>query len=228
MANILKPGRPSDRIPAAREVSGLAGFNLSDLADEGRARLDQCRQQIQKMLAEAESQAEQLRKDAEARGYQEGLARAAVDADQKLQEEAEVRAKDGLKLIRQAVEKLHLVHQQWMTQYGKSLTTIALAAAERIVGRKLQEEPQLLVQWADDALRSTRSSTSLTLAVHPETLAQLGQSLDELLASPGLPEETHLVPDESVARSDVVVRQTGGEIHAGMQAQLKRLEEMLS
>ena len=64
--------------------------------------------------------------------------------------------------------------------------------------------------------------------MHPETLAQLGQAIDELLASPDLPEQTHVQPDESVSRSDVVVRQAGGEIRAGLQTQLERLEEMLS
>ncbi len=228
MATILKPNRPSDKIPAARDVTGLAGFNLSDLADEGRERLQQCGDHVRRMLDDARTQAETLRQEAEARGYEQGLEQAAVDADRKLKEEADARAKEGLRLIRQAVEKLHEVHQQWMQQYAKSLTTIALSAAERVVQRKLQDEPELLVQWAEEALSSTRSATSLTLAVHPETLAQLGPSLNELLASPNLPEQTHIEPDGSVGRGEVVVRQHGGEVQAGLQAQLKRLEEMLA
>jgi flagellar assembly protein FliH len=63
---------------------------------------------------------------------------------------------------------------------------------------------------------------------HPETLAQLGRSFDELVASSDLPEQTHVEPDESVERNEIVVRQNGGDIHAGLQAQLQRLEEMLS
>ncbi len=84
------------------------------------------------------------------------------------------------------------------------------------------------MQWAGDALRSTRAASSLTLAVHPETLAQLGQAFDELLVSSELPEQTAVEPDESVDRNAVVVRQNGGEIEAGLQAQLQRLEELLS
>ncbi len=228
MAVVLKSESSSDKTPAAHSVTGLAGFNLSDLADEGRNRLEQCRTQIKQMLETAEKQAEDIRNQAESCGYQQGLERAAVDADRKLQEQAEARAKDGLQLIRRAVEQLHAVHQQWMQQYQQSLTTIALAAAQRILNRKLETEPQLIVQWAEQALRSTRASTSLTLVVNPETLAQLGPALDELLSSPGLPEQMHVESDESVAPSEVVVRQTGGEIHAGLQTQLTRLEEMLS
>lgn len=228
MAIVLKSESPSDKVPAAREVTGLAGFNLSDLADEGRHRLDECRTQIRQMLADAEKQAETIRCDADRRGYEEGLARAAVDADQKLKKEAEVRAKDGLQLIAQAVQQLHKVHENWMQQYAQSLSRISLSAAQRIVANRLEKEPEILVQWAGDALRSTRTASSLTLAVHPDTLAQLGQAFDQLLASSELPEQTHVEPDESVDRDAVVVRQNGGEIEAGLQAQLGRLEELLS
>jgi flagellar assembly protein FliH len=227
MAVVLKSESPSEKIPAARDVSGLAGFNLSDLADEGRIRLDECRTQIRQMLAEAAKQAETLRREADRRGYEEGLSRAAVDADQKLKVEAAVCAKDGLKLIGQAVQQLHTVHEAWMQQYAQSLSRIALSAAQRIIVNRLEKEPEILVQWAGDALRSTRAASSLTLAVHPETLAQLGEAFDQLLVSSELPEQTSVQPDESVDRDAVVVRQNGGEIEAGLQAQLQRLEELL-
>ena len=228
MAIVLKSDSPAQAVPAARDVSGLAGFNLSDLADEGRTRLEECRNQIRQMLDDAERQAALVRQDAEQRGYQEGLAQAAADAEKKLKEEAELRARDGLQLIQQAVQHLHSAHQNWMQQYAESLTRIALSAAERIVTHRLDREPELLVKWADEALQSTRAPSSLTLAVHPETLSQFGAAFDELLASSSLPEQTHVEPDESVDRSSVVVRQDGGDIDAGLQAQLQRLEEMLS
>ena len=92
----------------------------------------------------------------------------------------------------------------------------------------MDEDRELLVRWANEALRSTRSASRLTVAVHPETLAELGGAFDQLLAMPELPEQTHVEPDESVDRNGVVVRQPGGEIKAGLMAQLQRLEELLS
>lgn len=235
MASVLKSGAATDAKEndddmkgAARRVSGLAGFNLDDLADEGRSRLEQCRVQVRSMLDQAAKDAEQVHADAKANGYQEGLRAAAVDAEQKLKAEAETRAKDGLAVISRAVEKLHQTHEDWMNQYAAALTGIALAAAQRIVGKQLEREPELLVAWASEALASTRSATRLTLAVHPETLAELGESLDRALASPNLPEQTHVEPDETLSRGDVVVRQPGGEIQAGLHAQLDRLSELLS
>lgn len=227
MATVLKSKSPAGPAKPTGGVTGLAGFNLNDLADQGRQQLEATRAEIRTLLSKAQEQAEQMRKQADQRGYQEGLQRAQVDADEKLRKRAEARAKQQLALIRGATEQLHRSHGEWMQQYGEALSGIALAAAERIVRSRLEQEPELLVRWADEALRSTRTASRLTVAVHPETLAELGPLFDELLASSDLPEQTHVEPDESLTRSEVVVRQSGGEIRAGLEAQLSRLEEML-
>ncbi len=51
MATVLKSGDRDKHQAAAQNASAIAGFNLSDLADEGRTRLEQCRLQVQEMLA---------------------------------------------------------------------------------------------------------------------------------------------------------------------------------
>lgn len=228
MANVLKHVSQAERAAAQREVSGLAGFNLNDLADEGRMRLDECRRQIQQMLQQAEEQAAEIRAAAKQQGYEEGMAQAQLDSDRRITEEASVRARDGLQRLQQAVEQLHQTHQAWMESYADTLSRVAIAAAEKVVRHRLDHERELLVRWADEALRSTRVASRLTVAVHPETLAELGGAFDQLLAGPDLPEQTHIEPDESVDRNTVIVRQTGGEINAGLMAQLRRLEELLS
>ncbi|MEM9586023.1 MAG: FliH/SctL family protein, partial [Planctomycetota bacterium] len=126
-----------------------------------------------------------------------------------------------------AVRKLHAEFGRWMQQYSECLQTLAMAATEKILRRKLETEQDLLTKWVSEAVSSTRSSAALIVAVHPETIAELGEALDRVLASPDLPEQTHLEPDESVQPGDVVVRQAGGEIHAGLNAQLDRLGELL-
>jgi flagellar assembly protein FliH len=227
MAHVVKNGSSADYAVAKREVSGLAGFNLSDLADEGRLRLDECRRQIGDMMAQAEEQAEAMRCRAIDDGYAEGISRARIDVEQQIVERAEIRARDGLQVLTQAVQQLHEVHEQWMQSYAEALTRLTIAAAERVISQRLDRERALLVQWAGEAVRSTRSANRLTLAVHPETLAELGAAFDQLLASPDLTEQTSVEPDETVDRNSVVVRQPGGDIQAGLMAQLRRLEELL-
>lgn len=213
---------------AATKLSGLTGFNLTDLADEGRQHLDQSRRQAEQILADAKAEAESLRLEARQRGYKDGLDQAAIDADSRLQTAAIDRAQSGLDLVQSALDQLQETHQQWMDAYAQSLTAMTMAATRRIVGRELTFDPQLIVSWAKQAVQSTRAASRLTVAVHPETLALIGQSLDNLLASPDFPEQSFVEPDESVGPTEIVVRQSGGEIHAGLNAQLKRLEELLA
>ena len=209
-------------------VSGLAGFNLQDLADEGRERLNDFQRQGEQLLADARIEAERIRQEAYQSGYDAGHRQAEQEASQRIETAAIERSKSGLDMVQSAVDELHDQHQQWMQAYAESLNTVALAAAERIVRRELSVDPQMIVRWVQQAVTSARAACQLTVAVNPETLALLGSSLDEMLSSHELPEKTFVVPDLSVGPTEVVVRQTGGEIQAGLNAQLERLEEMLS
>ncbi|MFG0256093.1 MAG: flagellar assembly protein FliH, partial [Rhodopirellula sp. JB053] len=232
--------------------TGLADFNLSDLAAEGQEQIKRCQQQVEAILAEATKQAEQMRQQARAQGHSEGTQAAIKEIDQRVNREAESKARNQVQSLHQAVEQMKQQYDAWMRQYAEVLTTTAIAAAERLTRSQLvlpnaeegyavvdptpakttgeaPSEPaeHLLVRWAREAVHSTRSASRLTLAVHPDTLAQLGKPLDELLAHPDLPEQSVVIPDETLKVGDVVVRQDGGEISAGIDAQLDRLREEL-
>lgn len=235
MANVLKSippdatsGSDESEIRAAREISGLAGFNLTDLAEEGRDRVKQCQIEIERMLAAAHADAQQIRKTAREDGYANGERQAAVDAEEKLKKASERRAKEGLVLLEGAVEQMHRRYEEWMQSYAQSLHRVAIAVAEKVARRELDDRAELIVSWAQEAVQSTRSASRLSVAVHPEILAQLGEQFDEMLSAPDLPEEAHVVPDANLKKSEVAVRQTGGDIQAGLEAQLERLSELLA
>lgn len=228
MATVFKRNSTDEQPASPQGVTGLAGFNLDDLADQGRKQIAACQEKCNEMLEQAKRDAEQLRAEAERKGYEEGLSRAEKDFDQKLQEQSEAKAKSQLALLHSGAQQVRDQYQAWLEQYADALNTVALSAAERLVGDELQRRRELLVGWTKEALQSTRSAATLTVAVHPETLAELGESLDKLLASPEFPEQTHVEADESVDRTEVIVRQPGGDIQAGLLARMDRLREMLS
>ena len=228
MAIVLKSVDSTQRSPGRGGATGLAGFNLDDLAEEGRRQLDTCRRQIATLLEQARCDGEKIRAEARSQGYREGCERAEVDFESKLKSESETRAREQLARLTEACESIRQTYENWMQQYAEVLSATAIAAAERIVQHELDQDRELLVRWAKEALQSTRSARKLTLVVHPETLAELGQLLDELLASPQFSEQTHVEADESVDRNGLIIRQDGGEIHAGLNAQLERLQESLA
>lgn len=229
------------RIPAGTSAK-LAGFNLDDLVHTGQNQIEQTRVRIDEMLAEARLQAEAILIEAEARSHGDGLRRAEQEVAARVAREAESKAREQVQLLTRGVAAMRQSYNDWMRQYADVLTETALAAAERLTRSQLtlpsqrsgtvapavEAQEHLLVTWAREALHSTRSSTRLVLAVHPDTLAELGQHLDELLADPNLPEESTVMPDENLDVGDVVVRHDGGEILAGLADQLRRLREELS
>lgn len=221
------PLRTDDPHRAARDVAGLAGFNLDDLADQGREQLAQCRQQVQAMLEAAKRDAETIRADAKREGYAEGTAKANKDFEERVLQTATKQAESAVDALRKAVTSMRATHNSWMQQYADTLSQMVIAACDRIVRKKLVDEPTLVLQWTEEALASARSATELTLALHPETLATVAESIGDVLAQPGLPEQTLVVPDETVSPTEIVVRQTGGEIRAGLETQLERLGELI-
>lgn len=179
------------------------------------------------MLEQAGVEADRIKRSAHTTGLAEGRDAAAKEAQEKLARAIDQRLGEHTSAVRSAVDQIADLHQRWMDQYAERLIEIAVSIAERILRERLDREPTILARWVKEALQESRSAQRLTVAVHPETLAELGGLLDELLATPGLPEETTLLPDESVPRTGVVVRQIGGAIDAGLQTQLDQLSSQL-
>lgn len=219
---------PPAATKAARDVSGLAGFNLNDLANQGKASLDAARAEVRRMLDQAKAEVQAIHDDAKRAGFAEGKQQADVDFQRRVDEAAEAKSKASVATMKTTVAAMQKELNHWMASYNDHLNELIIGATQRIVTRKLEDEPELVVRWTGQALQSTRSATKLVVAVHPDTLVNLGDQFESILQWSELPEQTEVRPDESVAIGDVSIRQTGGEIRAGLTAQLERLKELLT
>ena len=228
MATILKHSSSAAESSSQRPVQSLTGFNLRDFTEDGRTRLQEYERQANEMIANAQAEAARIRSEAQKRGYEHGLAQAKETIETKVRTEAQARSESGLDLVQSAVDQIHQTFNEWMRDYSEVMSTIAIAASERVLCRELQNDPELLVSWARNAVIKARSACRLTIAVHPKTLALVGDSLDQMLSGSDMPESVEVVADESLRETEVSVRQQGGEIQAGLIAQLRRLEELLS
>ena len=227
MAEVLKQigERSSQHVVSSRKV---IGFNLSDLAEESRQKIESCRDTVKSMLAEAEAEAEQIRETARLEGYQIGLKEAEERIAKEINEQAEIKAKEKLDRLHDSVTELYSVHGEWMKQYADSLTQLATAIAERVVRQQLHSSPDIILQWVQDSLNQLRLSSEIKLTLHPDTMSEIGESLEIMIRNEGRIEEIELASDSNLGRHEVMVSQEQGEIHAGMMAQLNRVGDMLS
>ena len=226
MASVLKPN-VTPVLPAASSPSGLAGFNFEDLSQQARRQLDVSRQEAERLLETAKSEIATLRQQAYDEGLRAGRQAAHSEAEDKLRRGIDARVGEHGAAVRAMVQQIASVHEQWLQSYADSFVSTVIAVSERVIRGRLDREPEVIARWAAESLAAARSANRLTVAVHPETLAELGQSLDDLLRHPGLPDETSVIPDESVPKAGVVVRQVGGEVIATLETQLERLREAL-
>jgi len=226
MASVLKPN-VAPVLPASASPSGLAGFNLEDLSQQARRQLDASRQEAERMLEAAKAEIVTLRKQAYDEGLLAGRLAAESEAEEKLRRGIDARIGEHDAAVRSMVQQIAAVHEQWLRSYADSFVSAVIAVSERVIRARLDREPEVIARWAAESLAAARSANRLTVAVHPETLAELGHALDELLRHPGLPDDTSVIPDESVPKAGVVVRQVGGEVSATLETQLERLREAL-
>ena len=138
MANVLKKATDSNRDAAHRDHGGLAGFNLNDLADEGRTRLDQCRKQARELLDQARQEAEAIRAEAKVAGYEDGRKEAADDFDRRVIDEAPSGGAHSL------YGQLHMGGRE----FSQGDYQASLAAADHVIGSRDAEPFQVVnARW---------------------------------------------------------------------------------
>ncbi|WP_153559079.1 FliH/SctL family protein [Roseimaritima sediminicola] len=223
MASILKSSATRQDVGP----SGVAGFNLNDFAASGRQMLDAAREEAQQILADARKEAEQITAQAERDGRAAGLAEARKTVEQEVTQRVQSEVQQQLGVLQATAQQLADQQAQWLEAFSQTLTELGIGIAEKIVRQRLQTEPQLVLEWTEQALRQARSARSLVVAVHPETLVQLGQSLEALLQTAGAADDARLEPDESLEPHGVVIRQLGGSIDGQLSSQLDTLRRML-
>ncbi|QEG42733.1 FliH/SctL family protein [Roseimaritima ulvae] len=223
MASILK----SNTTEGSVGPSGVAGFNLDDFASSSRRLLEQAQEQAQQILADARQQAQEITKKAHREGLAAGMAEARKTVDQDVAQQVQTQVQERLGVLEQTARELSESQAEWLQSFAQTLTDLGLGIAEKIIKQRLQNDPQIVLDWTEQALRHARSARSLVVAVHPETLVQLGQPLEALLQASGVPEDARLEPDESLEPHGVVVRQLGGSIDAQLSSQLENLQRML-
>jgi flagellar biosynthesis/type III secretory pathway protein FliH len=162
------------------------------------------------LLACAEAEAAGLRRDAcaelaarraeaDAEGFQAGLARAAAALL-----EAEARRDAALG----AAED--------------ELLDLALELARRLVVERLERAPEEVRGAAVEALLAARGRRRVSLHLHPEAAAALGHEAGPLAALAALP-AVELVADPALGRGDVLVETEAGAVDGRLEVRLAAL-----
>jgi type III secretion protein L len=114
------------------------------------------------------------------------------------------------------------------TEAAADLRTLAVRIAEKVLGRALQDAPELAADLCAAALEAARHQREITLRVPPDDLAAVAAArprLKELL--PRAP-DLALRADPTVGRGGCVVETEVGAIDARLETQLEAIERALA
>src|SRR5262249_33975802 len=146
------------------EGARTAAFNFDDLSHRADAYLAQVREQAGKILAEARTQAEQIRKQAEI----DGLKAAQKQMQSQVAAETTKRMETVLPAVRAAIDEFRKSKHAWLTHWETTGVRLATRIAGRVLRRELAHDPKLPLTFVRESLELAVAADGLRLLMHPQ------------------------------------------------------------
>lgn len=222
MASIIRANsdRPS---PAGSDVRGVA-FEFKDMSHRADAYIQQVRDEAAKIVQQAHADAAKVRRDAEQAGR--------TAAEEAIERVLAERVGKQLQTLRPAIDgivkQLDATRGEWLDHWQRAAVQLAVAIAERLVGKELSAAPEISEQWVREALSLAAGSGEITVKLNPQDFAHLSVKAEELAQSIGVLAAAKFVPHESVTAGGCLVETRYGSVDMRLETQLARLAEELN
>lgn len=221
MATIIK--RESPQFPSGDEMRQVA-FDLTDMESQADVYLAKVRVEAAKIVQQAEQEAAQIRQNSEEAGKQ--AAEAAVERI--LDEKVSKQMKTLLPALAAAVQQIEDSRQAWLRHWETSAISLACEIAEKLVRRELQSQPQITLEWMQDALKMCAGTAEITIRVSPSEFETLGNQIEHLAEVFHTTGKSNVLSDDSISVGGCRIETEFGEVDTQLETQLKRLQEELS
>lgn len=198
---VAAPERPVLR---SSPRTGVMNAEVFEARQGAQGILEEAQREKERILAEAQREKEEVLAKAREQGRQEGLAQAT---------EIILRAK------MQAGEILAAQEQE--------VIQLACHIAEKIIGRDLERQPELLVDMCATAIEQLRNAKSMVLRVHPKTAQVLRARKPELMELIGRAVDLAIREDADVAPVGCIVQTEFGTVDAQLPTQFEMLQNVL-
>ncbi len=212
-----------------------AVLKLTDFMEEARAVVLDARKEAARITTQARAKAEQGEREAAERGYEEGFARGRSDGHAEGRRDgsrealanASSQACDALSCATQVSEGLIAAKNTALQDARDEVLDLALAVAERIVGRVAARDIAAARENLAKALSMASCSRRITVKVNPSQLAALRTHCREIVESLAIKGKVSLDADEQVGAGGVRVFTDNGQIDATIETQLSRVVDAL-
>jgi flagellar assembly protein FliH len=220
MASVIKAGKIT---PSGTAIQH-AEFNWEDMSVNAARYLDSVRQQAEQIVASAQHQARQIATQAAARAHQAAMqeARTAALAD------VQTRWQTLAPMFQQLHASIAQAQCGWRRDWEDRVVHLAVAIAQRLVRGELARQPSISQQWIREALELAAGCRTITLRLHPDDHATVGDWRELLAGELAHLAPTQILPDPGIERGGCRIDTEFGSIDQQLTNQLARIEEELT
>jgi len=197
----------------------VADFNLDDIAASAGQHLAAARAEAAKIVAEANAQADAIRRQAEETGRRAG--------EQELERRLAEQLAPARAAIEQAAADIERNRQTWLSHWESAAVRLAAAMAEKIIRREMRDQPDITLALVREALELAAGSPNVRLRLNPKDHQVLGSQVRTLIDAMSSLGDAEVASDATVAEGGCRVETRFGAIDQQIQSQLRRMIEEL-
>jgi len=217
MATIIKS------TSGARESSAIA-YQLNDVSEQARRRLDEAREQAEEILNEARLEADRIRQTAEENGLAAAVRRAEEMCDERIGQQVQTL----LPALSDAISHLADARHAWLRHWERSAVGLAARIAERTIRRELARDPTIKLGLIQEALELTAGSPRLKIMLNPDDFQSLSGQVETLARQLAPVAKTEIVSDASISAGGCRVETAHGAIDQQIETRLTRIVQELT
>jgi len=183
---------------------GVVPRKVFDASKEAERILAEAQAQAQTIVAEAEA----VREAARQQGFEEGR-------------------QEGLAQVTQTLRDAALIRENARRDAARDLSTLAVRIAEKVIGRVLEQQPEVIAHIVAEALEAARHQRDIIVRVNPQDLATIEQARPHLVTLLERAPDLKLRSDPTIGRGGCIVETEVGVIDARLETQLQAIERAL-
>jgi flagellar biosynthesis/type III secretory pathway protein FliH len=208
------------RAAEAQSAPQVASFNLDDVAAEAADCLAQARIDAAEIVATAEAQAADIRRQAAEAGCKAAM--------QEFEKMVAAQVAPAIEALGQTVAELQREKQAWISHWESGAVHLAAAIAAKIIRRELRQQPEITLALVREALDLAAGSPNVRLHLNPEDYKSLGVEIRTLIDAMSALGDAEVTPDATVGQGGCRVETRFGTIDQQIETQLQRIEEELA
>ncbi|ERM92289.1 flagellar biosynthesis protein [Caldanaerobacter subterraneus subsp. yonseiensis KB-1] len=186
--------------------------------------LSKTREDIEKMLKEAEERAHEIEEKYRMKGYEEGYSAGYEEGYKKGEEKAQALIEEAKALKEEILEEKKRLYKE----AESDMINVILEAVEKIVGKHVEEDKDLILSLIKKGMENYNAFDKVTVRVSEEDYEHCVKNKDKILKDVEFLDEINIVKDLSLRKGDCIIETNSGVINSGVTTQLKTLKSLFA